>query len=94
MKLDTMYAGRHEIKASAYCKRWEIHVFYWYHVYQRIVSQKEKCLKILGLKPGATRKEIRRARNRLAKQYHPDLGEGHEEKMKEINEAYRQLMAS
>lgn len=94
IKLDTLYAGRHQIKARIYCRHWELQVFCWYRVFQRIISQKEKYLKVLGLKPGATKEEIRKARNKLAKLYHPDLEEGHEEKMKEINEAYNQLIAS
>lgn len=90
--LNTLHAGKHQLTARIYCKQWEIRVFCWYHVYQRIISQKEKYLKVLGLKAGATREEIRKARNRLAKKYHPDVEDGYEEKMKEINEAYRQLM--
>lgn len=94
IKLDTSYAGKHQIAAHINCRQWELRIFCWYHVFQRIISQKEKYLRILGLRPGATRKEIRRARNKLAKMYHPDTGAGHEEKMKEINEAYKQLMSS
>lgn len=94
IKLDTLCAGRHQIKAHVYCKHWELQIFCWYRVFQRIISRKEKYLKVLGLKPGATKEEIKKARNILAKLYHPDLEEGHEEKMKEINEAYNQLMAS
>lgn len=93
IKLNTSQAGRHQLQASVYCKQWELHIFCWYHVFQKKVSQREKYLKVLGLKPGASRAEIKRARKRLAKKYHPDLGNGYEEKMKEINEAYDQLMA-
>ncbi|MDP8012723.1 MAG: DnaJ C-terminal domain-containing protein [Nanoarchaeota archaeon] len=50
---------------------------------------------VLGLKPGASEEEIKRAYKTLAKKYHPDLNPGDkkaEEKFKEINEAYRILM--
>ena len=94
LKLDTLYAGEHQLKARISCKKWEIHIFCSYRVFQRIFSKKEKYLRILGLKPGATREEIKKARNLLAKKYHPDLEQGYEERMKEINEAYRQLMVS
>jgi hypothetical protein len=94
IRLDTLYAGRHQLKAHITCKQWELHIFCMYRVFQRKLSQKEKYLKVLGLKPGATSREIRKARNKLAKKYHPDTGNGHEEKMKEINEAYNNLMAS
>ena len=47
--------------------------------------------KILGLKPGATDDEIKKAYKEMAKKYHPDLhGNSPEaaEMMKKINEAY------
>ena len=47
--------------------------------------------KILGLKPGATDDEIKRAYKEMAKKYHPDLnGNSPEaaEMMKKVNEAY------
>jgi hypothetical protein len=94
IKLDTLYAGNHKLTARVYCKQWELRIFCWYRVFQYIPSKKEKYLKILGLRPGATREDIKKARNRLAKKYHPDVEEGHEEKMKEINEAYQRLMAA
>jgi DnaJ like chaperone protein len=54
---------------------------------------------ILGLEPGASAEEIKRAYRKLSMQYHPDkvahLGEEFrrvaEEKMKELNEAYQHL---
>lgn len=46
---------------------------------------------ILGLKEGATRQEIRTARNNLAKQYHPDVSQADADKIKEINAAYNLL---
>jgi len=54
----------------------------------------EKYLKILGLKSGASEKEIKTAYRNLSKQFHPDLNPDNEEasrKMSEINEAYEIL---
>lgn len=45
----------------------------------------------MGLKPGASREEVKTAYRRLAKKYHPDVNGGAawaEEKFKEIQEAY------
>jgi len=47
-----------------------------------------KYYEILGVKPGASQKEIKSAFRKLASQYHPDKQGGSEEKFKEINEAY------
>lgn len=50
--------------------------------------------KILGLEKGATEEQIKAAFRKLAKKYHPDLHKGsktHEDKFKEINEAYAVL---
>ncbi len=49
---------------------------------------------ILGVKPGASAKEIRSAYKRLARRHHPDVNPGDtraEETFKEINEAYEVL---
>lgn len=54
----------------------------------------EKYYAILGLKPGASIQDIRRAYRTLAKKYHPDRNQGDPaaaEKFKEINEAYHAL---
>lgn len=50
-------------------------------------------LQILGLQPGATKVEIKRAYRELSKQYHPDVSkdENAREKFIEINEAYKFL---
>ncbi|MBQ3796014.1 MAG: J domain-containing protein [Butyrivibrio sp.] len=47
--------------------------------------------KVLGVAPGASEEEIKRAHRTLAKKYHPDLNPGNAaaaEKMNEINAAY------
>lgn len=48
------------------------------------------ALKVLGLPTNSlpTLAELKKARNKLAKQYHPDLAGGSEKHMKEINNAY------
>lgn len=49
---------------------------------------------VLGLEPGASDEEVKRAYRRLAKKYHPDANPGDEEaarKMQEINAAYDQI---
>ena len=59
-----------------------------------------RCCETLGLKGGAQAHEIKAAYRDLAKVWHPDrfthdprLQEKAQEKLKEINEAYRQLLA-
>jgi len=65
----------------------------------RTVSDEARAYETLGLQPGATAEEIKKAYRALSMQYHPDkvahLGEEFkrvaEEKMKEINVAYQRL---
>lgn len=52
---------------------------------------------VLGVSPGATDEEIKKAYRRLSRKYHPDANIGKnqkeaEEKFKEIQEAYTQIM--
>ncbi len=51
--------------------------------------------KVLGVAPGATQEEIKKAYRQMAKKYHPDLHPNDpsaHERMNEINEAYDMLM--
>ena len=91
LPLDTLCAGIHKVSARVYYKQWKVTASCIYHVFLRKSSQ-NKYLTILGLKPGATLEEIKKARNKMAKKYHPDIKEGYEEKMKQINEAYHILV--
>lgn len=52
-----------------------------------------KYYQILGLQPGASKDDIKKAFKKLAKQYHPDVVSGSAEKFKEISEAYEGLMS-
>jgi curved DNA-binding protein len=50
---------------------------------------------ILGIKPGASEKEIKAAYKKQAKKFHPDVNGGDktaEAKFKEVNQAYQELM--
>ena len=54
----------------------------------------EDPYKVLGVSPGASDEEIKRAYRALAKKYHPDRNPGDEEaakKMQQINAAYEQI---
>ena len=51
--------------------------------------------RVLGVNPNATEDEIKKAYRSLAKKYHPDVNHGAPEaeaKMKEVNEAYSNIM--
>ena len=54
--------------------------------------------KVLGITPNATNEEVKNAYRELAKKYHPDnyadspMADVAEEKMKEINEAYDEIL--
>ena len=55
--------------------------------------------KVLGVSPSATDEEVKDAYRQLAKKYHPDqysgspIAELADEKMKEINEAYDEIVS-
>ena len=54
----------------------------------------EDPYKVLGVEPGASDEEIKRAYRALAKKYHPDRNTGDEEaakKMQQVNAAYEQI---
>jgi curved DNA-binding protein CbpA len=66
-----------------------------------MIDERERCLEILGLKPGAAAQEIKAAYRDLAKVWHPDrfahdprLQEKAQDKLKEINEAYEALTSN
>ena len=46
---------------------------------------------ILGVSRDASEKDIKRAFRKLAREYHPDVNSGSDEKFKEVNEAYEVL---
>jgi len=58
----------------------------WQHM-----SMSTNYYDILGVSKSASEDEIKRAYRKLAHQYHPDKGNGNEQKFKEINEAYQVL---
>lgn len=56
-----------------------------------LIAEKERALRLLGLSPGASQEEIRKAYKKLARVAHPDHG-GSVERMQRINAAYSLLM--
>lgn len=48
--------------------------------------------RVLGLKPGASKADIKRRLRQLAKVFHPDVPGGDADKMAEINDAARALL--
>ncbi|WP_300359576.1 DnaJ domain-containing protein [Fusobacterium sp.] len=67
--------------------------------YSNPFEDKTKYYTILGVQPGATQDEIKKAYREQAKKHHPDrfanesqdIRDYHEKKFKEINEAYEKL---
>jgi DnaJ-domain-containing protein 1 len=57
---------------------------------QALPPQPSDDLKLLGLQPGATQTDIRKAYYKLAKTHHPDAG-GKPEKFQALLEAYERL---
>lgn len=60
-----------------------------------VPPEKRKALAKLNLDPAATVKEIKERYKELVKRYHPDMNGGDrsgEEKLRDVNEAYRILM--
>lgn len=57
------------------------------------MASKRDYYEVLGISPGATQAEIKKAFRRLARQYHPDVNKDPRavEQFKEINEAYEVL---
>ena len=57
---------------------------------ERYEPYRTKCYRILGVQPGASEKEIKKAYRRLVKKHHPDHG-GDAERFKEIQAAWEYL---
>src|SRR5512136_246455 len=78
-------------------------IIYIFLFLRRVKNEKgpekiNRCIEILGLKPGASQEEVNQAYRDLANVWHPDRFVGHprlqkkaEEKIKEINAAYETI---
>jgi DnaJ-domain-containing protein 1 len=65
---------------------------------ERIPEKIDRCIEMLGLKPGASKEEVNEAYRDLASVWHPDrfannlrLQKKAEERLKEINAAYEYI---
>ena len=79
-------------------------IIYFFLSLRRVKKEKgrpekiNRCIEILGLKPGAPQEEVNEAYRDLVNVWHPDRFEGNprlqkkaEEKLKEINAAYKYI---
>jgi len=57
----------------------------------RFANSSKSLYQVLGVPQSASQSEIKAAYYKLAKQFHPDVNKGNEEKFKEINSAYETL---
>ena len=55
------------------------------------MAAKRDYYEILGVQKGASDDEIKKAYRKLSKKYHPDINNGDDEKMKELNH-YRDVL--
>jgi len=62
--------------------------------YFAFASSNKNFYQVLGVPQNASQSEIKAAYYKLAKQYHPDVNKGNEERFKEISTAYETLSAS
>jgi len=67
------------------------HQSFIYNPLFRFATSSKSLYQTLGVPQSASQSEIKAAYYKLAKQYHPDVNKGNEEKFKEINSAYETL---
>ena len=58
------------------------------------IRESRDAMRTLGLRPGFTKLDVKRAFRQLIKKYHPDISGGNHERAKKIIEAYESLMRS